>query len=183
METTIRRATAADLEGLVELAAATFPLACPEGTAPEAITAHVAAHLGPESFARWTASADHVLLVAEDADVPGRLAGYALLACYRTTDPGMVRLVGEGPAVELSKIYVRADAHGSGVATALLAAGLDLVSTTWPDAPVWLGTHSTNLRAQRFYRKHDFELAGTRTFFVGDEAQDDVVMLRRVPTV
>ena len=43
-----------------------------------------------------------------------------------------------------------------------------------------LGTYQDNRRAIAFYRKHEFELAGTRQFLVGERLYDDVVLARRL---
>ena len=45
-------------------------------------------------------------------------------------------------------------------------------------AAVWLGVNRTNIRAQRFYRKHGFDVVGTRTFRLGSALEDDFVMVR-----
>ena len=85
------------------------------------------------------------------------------------------------PAVELSKMYVMPDWHGSGAAGLLMRAGI-----TWAEAggarAVWLGVNQGNQRAQRFYRKHGFGTVGTRTFRLGTNLEDDFVMVRpRLP--
>lgn len=43
-----------------------------------------------------------------------------------------------------------------------------------------LGVHRENSRALAFYRKNGFTLAGTRTFQVGHEIYDDVVLAKRL---
>ena len=179
----VRRATPDDAAALADLAAVTFPLACPPGTSPEAIAAHVAAQLSPERFRAWAASAAHVLLLVEPAGRPGADAlpdaaplGYALLVRGEPDDPDVAAAVGPGEAVELSKIYVHAKAQGTGVSGALVRAALDAASALAPDAPVWLGTNGLNARAQAFYRKHGFGTVGSRTYVVGGEEHSDVVM-------
>lgn len=72
--TAVRRATPADAAALADLAALTFPLACPPGTSPDAIAEHVATQLSPDRFRAWAASAAHALLLVEAAS-PGASAG------------------------------------------------------------------------------------------------------------
>jgi ribosomal protein S18 acetylase RimI-like enzyme len=83
------------------------------------------------------------------------------------------------PAVELSKMYVLPDSHGSGVSTALMNAAL-AAAAELRGACLWLGVNQENRRAQRFYRKHGFAVHGTRTFMVGTRREHDYVMVRPV---
>ncbi|MCK9795902.1 GNAT family N-acetyltransferase [Isoptericola sp. 4D.3] len=169
------------------LAALTFPLACPAGTPVGTMAAHVAAHLTPAHFESWAASDRHALLVAvEDApgssDVP---LGYALLGSGEPDGEEEVEVLrsvaGPGPYVELSKIYVHPHALGSGVAARLMAGAVGAADGLGPvgAAPLWLGTNGENARAQAFYRKHGFEVVGSRTYDVGGVQHADVVMLHR----
>lgn len=188
--TSLRTATPADADHLAALAAITFPLACPPGSDPAAVAEHIRTQLSPEKFVAWTASADHALLVAESPGSPagaggadasdgaGDLVGYALLVRGVPDDADIVAVVGDEPTVELSKIYVHPASQGTGVASDLLRAALDAAPALVPDKAVWLGTNGENARAQAFYRKHGFAFAGTRTYVVGGEAHDDVVMVR-----
>ncbi|MFF2454501.1 GNAT family N-acetyltransferase [Isoptericola sp. NPDC058082] len=189
----VRPARADESAHVAWLAALTFPLACPPGTPVATMAAHVAAHLSPGAVGAWVASDRHALLVAVD-DRPGAPddgsttpLGYALVS-FGEPDGDEERevlraVVGAGPYAELSKIYVHPDALGGGVAAQLLeaaaAAATGLGTVAGVDAPLWLGTNAQNARAQAFYRKHGFVVAGTRTYDVGGVRHDDVVMVRR----
>ena len=59
-----------------------------------------------------------------------------------------------------------------------MRAALDAAPGLVADRAVWLGTNGENARAQAFYRKHGFAVAGSRTYVVGGESHDDVVMVR-----
>ena len=99
----------------------------------------------------------------------GRIVGYA----------GLVRAGHDADEVELSKIYLLPTHHRSGAAGELLAAGVDWAAGFGASA-VWLGVNRHNVRAQRFYRKHGFEVTGTRAFPLGQSVQDDFVMRREI---
>jgi len=159
------------------------------------MAAHVAAHLAPSDFRAWATSDRHALLVAVDgeggsagaaSDEASPLLGYALVAFGEpdgAEEHDVLRAAaGPGPYAELSKIYVHPQVLGGGVAARLLegaaAAAAGLGDAAGVDAPLWLGTNGQNARAQAFYRKHGFEVAGTRTYDVGGVRHDDVVMLR-----
>ena len=76
MNHVIRRAGADDAGRLAELAAITFPLACPPESRPEDIAAHLANTLSEENFRAYLADPAVTVLVI-DAD--GGLRGYSLL--------------------------------------------------------------------------------------------------------
>ncbi len=189
----VRRARADESAHVAWLAALTFPSACPPGTSVATMAAHVAAHLSPDAVRGWVDSDAHALLVAVDGDhgsstvptTPTAPLGYALVA-FGEPDGDEERqvlrtVVGAGPYAELSKIYVHPDVLGRGVAARLLEAAVAAVADRAGavGAPLWLGTNAQNARAQSFYRKHGFEVAGTRTYDVGGVRHDDVVMVHR----
>ncbi|WP_159449695.1 GNAT family N-acetyltransferase [Demequina sp. NBRC 110057] len=180
---TIRPATASDVPALVDLAAATFPLACPASTPPEAMAEHIATKLNADVIGGWIADPAQFVLVA-DAGVAGRLDGYALATFGPCGDPeAALALEAAGAEThlihELSKIYVRAEAHGGGLAGRLMEAAVSATRDAHGIGAVWLGTNDENLRAQAFYRRHGFTQVGARTFVVGGNRETDVVMLRR----
>ena len=187
----VRPARADESAHVAWLAALTFPLACPPGTSVATMAAHVAAHLSPAAVRGWVLSGTHALLVAIDddqdagtgRDVPAPPLGYALVSFGAPSGDDERRVlrsvVGPGPYVELSKIYVHPDVLGGGVAAQLLDAAVSAAAELGGDAPLWLGTNGRNARAQAFYRKHGFEVAGGRTYDVGGVRHDDVVMVRR----
>lgn len=155
-------ARADDATALAELAAATFPLACPPGVGAPDIAAFIDEHLSVRRFTEYLADDDHTILVARADDT---LVGYAMLIRH----PG---------ALEVSKMYVRPTAHGSGIAAALMRAALDHADTHGFDT-VWLGVNRNNTRAQSFYRKHGFTVTGERTFTLGGHLEHDYVMSRQ----
>lgn len=163
MSPTVGVAEPADATELAVVAAATFPLACPASVQPEDIAAFIAAHLSAPRFTGYLRDPDRRVLTAR-AD--GHIVGYAML-------------VGPGPAVELSKLYVMAEHHGAGAAAALMTAALDWALSTGAER-VWLGVNRNNERAQRFYRKQGFVVTGERTFELGATVEHDFVMTRRL---
>lgn len=161
MAVSVTPAGAGDAVELAAVAMATFPLACPESAAPGDIAVFIAAHLSAERFGEYLADPGRVILTAVEQ---GRIVGYAML--IRGAD-----------RVELSKMYVLPSYHSTGVATALMQTGIDWASQTGA-AQLWLGVNQKNARAQRFYRKHGFEVSGTRTFHLGASTERDFVMVR-----
>ncbi|MBF6165935.1 GNAT family N-acetyltransferase [Streptomyces gardneri] len=168
----VDRAGLWDAEALSDVAAATFPLACPPGATPDDIAVFVSEALSGERFGEYLSDPARVVLKAvADEDI----VGYAMLVTGDPADPAVAESVGLHPAVEISKMYVLPGHHGSGVSTALMRAALD-----WARAEhypgVWLGVNQENVRAQRFYAKHGFAEVGTKTFLVGNQLHHDYVL-------
>ncbi|WP_448002930.1 N-acetyltransferase family protein [Agromyces bauzanensis] len=174
-EIMIRRAVVTDAAALADLAAETFPLACPPGTPAEAIDAYLGEELTVERFEEDLADPARVLFVAEEAG--GRLVGYTMLVTGDPGDPDAAAAVVARPAVEVGKVYTRRAVHGTGVATALMAATLEAASATGA-VSAWLGVSVLNGRAIRFYEKHGFAKVGRKHFTFGGRVEDDWVLER-----
>lgn len=168
----IRVATPVDLPLVVDLAARTFPLACPPGMSTADMDAFVAEHLSAGRFAEHHADPAAEILVAEADD--GALHGYTLT--FAREPYGVhAQIVRARPSVELSKCYVDPRAQGTGTAAYLIGAVLDRARDGGAHS-VWLGVNSQNARAQRFYAKAGFVAVGERTFTVGRQTERDLVL-------
>ncbi|KQM80774.1 GNAT family N-acetyltransferase [Agromyces sp. Leaf222] len=181
--TTIRQARPTDAAALAELAAETFPLACPPSTTAEAIAEFIAANFTVERFTEYLADADRILVVAEagivdDDSGTGELVGYTMLIAGDPTDADVAAAVTTRPTIELSKFYTRKVLHGTGsVAGPLMTGTLEAAEATGV-AAVWLGVNEENERAIRFYEKHGFVKSGRKHFRLGDRDEDDWVLVR-----
>ena len=74
-------------------------------------------------------------------------------------------------------MYVLAHRHGAGVAGLLMSHAIRYATDAGARC-VWLGVNQQNQRAQRFYGKHGFTVAGTKTFALGAHIEHDFVMVR-----
>ena len=164
----IRLATSADAAQLAELAAATFPLACPPSAKPADIQSFIDTNLSEQRFGEYLTDDSKAILV--DAD----FGGYTLVVFQEPTDEDVVAAITTRPTAELSKFYLRAEAHGSGLAAELMTAALDLARSRGA-ASVWLGVNQENAKANRFYEKHGFEGVGTKRFKLGERWEHDFV--------
>jgi len=179
MSITTRRAGSHDADLLHDLAAHTFGLACPPGTEQADIDAFIAAHLSSESFVRYLADPDRIVLLALEGDAP---VGYSMLVGGPIADPDVAAVVDEKTSIELNKFYLAAERHGSGVAAALMAATVEAAAGTGAGF-CWLGVNQQNARAAKFYAKHGFEVIGVKRFRVGAEWHDDHVRRRQLAAV
>lgn len=169
---TIRPARTDEAGAVAELAAATFPLACPPGSDPADIADFVAANLGPEQIAAHLADPGHLVLVADD----GTLVGYTLLIVGEDLEPAVAATLPDPTGMAyLSKCYLRPDQHGHGLAGRLMAATLAAARAAGARG-VCLGVNGENVRAQAFYRRSGFEVTGRRTFRVGEQTHHDLVL-------
>ena len=186
-----REAAASDVPGLADLAARTFPDACPPGMREEDMRAFVESHLSREDFSRYV---DDPGCLTMALAVGGRILGYALaclppdgaVAGAERGAPVQAVVDGRprsGPLVELSKFYLDRRLRGTGAAALLWEATrsrLEEWAAPWPEAYVWLGTNAANERAQRAYRRLGFRFQGQRTFRVGDQDNRDAVFARPI---
>jgi ribosomal protein S18 acetylase RimI-like enzyme len=172
----IDAADSVDADELADVAARTFPLACPPAAAAENITSFIAANLSAGRFAEYLADPQRAILTARQ---DGRIVGYAMLIRGVADDPEVQRAVEVRPAAELSKLYLLPDFHGAGVSAALMNTAL-ATAAEWGVRCVWLGVNQGNRRAQRFYLKTGFKINGTRSFQLGAGREDDYVMIREL---
>lgn len=171
---TVRPATASDVDVLARVAAATFALACPPQMTIDRIDAFIDGVLSRSRFEEYLDDGTRRVLLAERSGQP---LGYAMLVDAEPSDPDVAAAIRLRPTVELSKIYVLPESHGSGSAGSLMEAALDWARTRRA-LGVWLGVNQQNERAQRFYAKSGFTVVGTKRFLVGDRYEDDFVMER-----
>lgn len=199
----IRRATAADAAGLAELAAVTFPLACPPHTTAAAKAAFIAESFSVNRFGEYLRNPGRQLFVAADSpsdletpnaldspsdldpsgdldpyggvDRPGALIGFAMVIFGEPADPDAAAAIRLHPTAEISKLYVLPGHHGTGIAGQLMAASLSAARARNARG-AWLGVNNENARAARFYGKHGFEVVGSKHFRLGDQLEDDFVM-------
>ncbi len=176
MSQTIREATADDAGPLAELAAVTFPLACPPNSSPDDIAAHLRRTLSVEKFTEYLADPDITILAIDSA---GELRGYSMLVARPTSDSDVASALTLNPSTELSKCYVHPEHHGLGAAAELMKVTLDRAAGSGA-AGVWLGVNSQNAKAIRFYEKSGFRKVGTKSFRLGDTVEHDFVMERAV---
>lgn len=188
---------------VADVAAATFPLACPPHSSPADIAAFIGDNLRPENFARHIADPDTDVLVARDRP-GGPMIGYTLIHHTDPKHPNVAAVVTARPVTELSKMYVlpghhgqRRAPHNNGTvgngpaddrtagnrtarnqpAHALMRAAIAR-ATERGSVLVWLGVNEENVRAQRFYSKMGFTRAGVKTFDLNGSIEHDYILVR-----
>lgn len=123
-----------------------------------------------EAFAGEIASPEFALRVAE---TDGKAVGFAKLgppSLPVDTPPG---------TLELRQIYVLAPWQGKGIAQGLFdwaEAEARRRGAEWLQLTVYVDNH----RAKRFYERREFEDVGRYAFMVGNHADEDIVMRKRL---
>ena len=161
----------ADAHRVSALAIETFPLACPPGTTRENIDRFCSTKLSPEAFEAYLADPQVSIWCAFEAD---ELVGYVMTVSGEPDDPDIASAVSRRPTVEISKIYVQASAHGSGIAQQLMDVAVEDAKARGVQS-VWLGVNQQNERANTFYERNGFLVVGERRFQVGDSLEEDFV--------
>ncbi|MYR05775.1 GNAT family N-acetyltransferase [Gordonia sp. SID5947] len=163
---------------VAEVAAATFPLACPPHSTADDIAGFIRENLHPERFADHIHSPDSDVLTARDG-IAGPIVGYALIHHCAPTHPDVAAVVTERPVTEISKMYVAPTHHALGRGTppshALMRAALDLARERG-SVLAWLGVNQENVRAQRFYAKMGFTRVGVKTFDLNGSIEHDFIL-------
>lgn len=163
----IRLATAADARVLAELASATFREAFAADFPAHDVELYCAEAFSEGAQAREIADPAMMSLLVEH---DGTAVAYAQLR--RGAAPvGVAPL----PALQLKRIYVLRQWHGTGLATALLRRVAELARTDGARS-LWLAVWQRNARAIRFYERSGFAVVGAMDFVLGTDRQRDHVM-------
>ncbi|MDO5719300.1 MAG: tRNA (guanosine(37)-N1)-methyltransferase TrmD [Actinomycetaceae bacterium] len=176
---TIREATPADAADLAQLAAITFPDACPPEVGPDAQADHIRRNLNIDVISDWITKERYRVLVAE---CEGSLISYTMIELFNEGDyPDDVPADAIAPApAYVSKCYTHRDFRGSGISGAIMEAAVADARWKAHGTQFVLGTNRGNRRARDFYKRHGFRKKGRRVFWVGDVRNEDVVMVRPI---
>ncbi len=170
----IRRAKVDDAGLLAELGARTFSETFAADNNPADMAAYLASAFSEAQQAAELADPHSVFLIAENIGVA---VGYAMLRSGTVLDS-----VTDNKPIELVRLYVSSDHLGRGVGAALMRVCIN-EARRHGHQTLWLGVWEHNDRAQAFYRKWNFHEVGTHIFELGDDAQTDILMERKISAV
>ena len=86
----------------------------------------------------------------------------------------------ETPMSELERIYLKAEYHGKGLAATMMDF-IESIAQQHGCEYLWLGVWTLNPKAIRYYEKCGFSRFGTHIFQIGDDAQKDWLMWKKLP--
>ena len=131
------------------------------------------AFLSSFGVADWEAQLRDPAFSCRIAEVDGEPAGYIKLG------PLKLPIEANGPALLLDQLYVLKDYHGVGIARILMDWGLEETARRGA-RQLFLTVYVDNHRARRFYDRYGFEAVGRYDFMVGNQADEDVIMRKRL---
>jgi diamine N-acetyltransferase len=169
--TSIRTATAADAEMLTGFARRVFYEAFAPMNSPGNMEAYMSQNFTARKFSAQLADPRVIFLIAE--------IGAATAAFAKLYDGDVPECVGGPAPVEIERFYVDRQFHGKGLAQTLMQACFDRARLSGHET-IYLGVWENNHRAIAFYRKCGFDVVGSHIFQMGDEAQNDLLMERRL---
>lgn len=153
---------------LSALATRTFRDAYGPANSPEDVARHLQQHCSVSYFAMRLSEPASTVLVAETGGV---VAGYVELA-KGTTPAGVPE-----PARQLVRFYLEQAWIGRGVSGPLMAAAVEEARSRGAET-LWLTVWEKAPRPLAFYRKCGFRQAGTVSFTIGTDVQQDLLMVR-----
>lgn len=81
--------------------------------------------------------------------------------------------------LEIARLYAVSTMIGKGIGSLLMQKSIDTAQERNKEA-VWLGVWEKNQRAIGFYTRWGFEKCGEQDFLLGDDVQNDWLMMRKV---
>jgi ribosomal protein S18 acetylase RimI-like enzyme len=98
---------------------------------------------------------------------------------YLKLGPMKLPFTPTGPAILLDQLYILKGHHGTGIAHALMDWALDEAKKRGA-REIYLTVYTDNHRAKRFYDRYGFEAVGRYDFMVGNHADEDIIMRKRI---
>jgi len=169
MSLTIRRATVADAECVVDITRRNFTETFGHLYPPEDLAYFLDNSYSLDAHRTMLADDGYAIWLLERE---GQALGHAVAGPAGLPHPDVAE--GDG---ELKRLYILQDAHNGGWGGKLFQTVLDWLERDGPRT-LWIGVWSENLGAQRFYGRYGFEKVGEYLFPVGS-TNDHEFILRR----
>jgi ribosomal protein S18 acetylase RimI-like enzyme len=115
---------------------------------------------------------DNIFLLAYTGD---EVAGYVRMRDKNIPETSL----GTDNIIEISRIYTASSIIGKGVGSALLSECIAIAKQKQREY-IWLGVWEKNDSAIRLYERFGFKRFGEHPFILGDDAQTDWLMMRKI---
>lgn len=102
-----------------------------------------------------------------------------IVAYIKLNLPGLPGEYYDPKALHLERIYVRYPYQDRGIGCMLLKQVYDIARQMHLDR-IWLGVWQHNLKAKAFYEKQGFVKMGACKFLLGNELQEDDIMVKQI---
>ena len=169
LDPTLRPAVPADAEALAALAARTFQETFGADNRPEDMADYIQRAYSVRRLSEELCAKDQRIFVAEHDHT---LVAFAQLrlgpppSCVTSPTP-----------IELQRLYLDRPWHGRGLAQRLMARSLAEARALGAGS-IWLGVWEHNTKATAFYRRQGFVTVGVHQFVLGEDHQQDLVMVK-----
>lgn len=169
LEIYIREADAGDAVALAPLATKTFIATFGHLYTAENLAHHLEEARSEAAFVKYLQEGD-TILVAFEGDA---LLGYVKFGAVK------MPVAATANDCELHHLYIEPDAQGRGLGRMLMDAAMSHPRMRSADG-VYIGVWEENLRAQRFYDSYGFSRIGEYTYYVGEHADREFILHRRM---
>lgn len=102
-----------------------------------------------------------------------KMVGYVKLRLGKTPE-----CLGKIKVIEIERIYTDSTMKRQGIGSGLIESAKEKAKTLNFEG-VWLGVFQNNLRAVEFYKKQGFRIKGETIFMMGNEPQNDFIMVAK----
>jgi GNAT superfamily N-acetyltransferase len=131
------------------------------------------AFLSSFRIADWEAQLKDPRFAVRIGEVDGEPVGYVKLG------PLKLPVETDRPALLLDQLYILKEHHGVGIAHGLMDWALAEARRRGA-GEMYLTVYVDNHRARRFYDRYGFEAVGRYDFMVGNQADEDIIMRKRI---
>ncbi len=167
MQITLTKASPEDLTTIQTLGKKTFYETFAPYNTEESIQEYLEKSFTPEKMEKELNNPDSQFFIAWENDLP---VGYLKV----NTGSAQTELQGD-EALEIERIYVKAEYHGKKVGQLLYEKALNVAKELYKSW-IWLGVWEENKKAIRFYEKNGFIAFDQHIFRMGEEEQTDIMM-------
>ncbi|MDZ7900988.1 MAG: GNAT family N-acetyltransferase [Arcicella sp.] len=165
----IRIATSQDVEVLCQIGAKTFTETYGNQNTPENLQQYLQEKFNKEQISDEIQTDATIFLLVE---LQNQVIGYAKMRLNLVENP-------DPKALEIERIYIEKAFHGQKYGAILMQKCMD-VSRENGYQSLWLGVWEYNPKALAFYEKWGFKVFGTHIFQLGDDAQTDFLMTKKL---
>jgi ribosomal protein S18 acetylase RimI-like enzyme len=167
----IRPCTPDDVDTIIQLGIQTFTETFGDVNTKENMERYLQSTFTREKIEGEFREVGSIFFLAEGNGIP---VGFARLR--ESKKPSQLA---EFSALEIERLYAVKQCIGKGIGKLLMQSCLDYGKRTGFEI-VWLGVWEHNIRALEFYAKWGFEKFSAHTFMLGDDAQTDLLMKRKL---
>ncbi|KEO81195.1 GNAT family N-acetyltransferase [Tumebacillus flagellatus] len=165
----LKSCTVADVHALQTISMETFDETFRATNDPESLDAYLEKAFTLEKLEKELANPDSFFYFAY---VNEELAGYLKVNINGAQSDKVI-----DDALEIERIYIRSAYQRHGLGKVLIQKSIDIAREK-NKQNMWLGVWEKNEKAIRFYKGMGFVLHGAHSFYMGDEEQTDLIMIK-----